>query len=138
MLDTTINYMYVFPKIKVLKKKRQYTRCTFNLINSLGFYISWPNSLHSKEPSSFYWTLFLISLISLQFTQCYIQLIAKFNHQSQPSHSWDFNTCNNARLEFFHNFCFTLWSKGIVHEKWPTRKVWIQDLSLPRSRLFAF
>ena len=38
--------------------------------------------------------------------------------QSPSSHLRDYSTCNNARLEFFHNFCSKLWSKWKVPEKW--------------------
>ncbi len=37
--------------------------------------------------------------------------------QSSPSHFQDYSTCNNARSEFFHNFCSKLWSKLMVPEK---------------------
>ncbi len=38
--------------------------------------------------------------------------------QSPPSLLQDYSICNNARSEFFHEFCSKLWSKWMVPEKW--------------------
>ena len=61
----------------------------------------------------------LSRLTSLQFIQYHAAGFYKPTiPQSPPSHLQDYSICNNARLEFFHNFCSKLWSKWMVPEKW--------------------
>ncbi len=61
----------------------------------------------------------LSRLTSLQFILCHA---AGFYQptipQNLPSHLKDYSTCNNARLEFFNNFCSKSWTKWMVPEKW--------------------
>ncbi len=50
-------------------------------------------------------------LTSLKFIQYHVAGFYKPPiPQSPPSHLRDYSTCNNARLEFFHNFCSKLWN----------------------------
>ena len=58
---------------------------------------------------SFFGDFGLSQLTSFQFIQSYVAGFYKLTiPQSPPSHLRDYSTCNNARLEFFHNFCSRL------------------------------
>ncbi len=74
----------------------------------------------------------LSRLTSLQFIQYHVAGFYKPTiPQSPPSHLQDYSICNNARLDFFHNFLFQALIQ--MNGAWKMVSIvgdWTQDLSV--------